>query len=214
MRVWRPALPAIKNMSEGYTKFNCLFEGSKLDLPQELTDLNRWRQSMRAQGLIGIYPDGIGFGNISLRLKNPAHFLISGSATGGVESLDASQIARGTNWNTGANLVQADGGCPPSSEALSHAAFYTADSSINGVIHIHSLTLWQAMLGIEPTTAPHAAYGSPDMAREIERFFTSGICRSRGLMVMAGHREGIFAFGTTLAEAASCILAAVKREKH
>ena len=64
-------------MDEGYIKFDCNWIPSN-DIPlNKVAVLNVWREIMYKKGLIGVYPDGIGFGNISLRCTEKT-FLISG----------------------------------------------------------------------------------------------------------------------------------------
>ena len=54
-------------MDEGYIKFNCKRIPSD-DIPlDKVADLNVWRKIVYDKGLIGMSPDGIGFGNISYR---------------------------------------------------------------------------------------------------------------------------------------------------
>ena len=58
-----------------------------------------------------------------------------------------------------------------------------------------------------PTTAPDVPYGTPEMAREFERLYHDTDFAAGGVAVMAGHEEGIIAFGASLVEAANRILA-------
>ena len=62
-----------------------------------------------------------------------------------------------------------------------------------------------------PTTSKTIAYGTPEMAYEIIRLFEVSDVRSKETIVMAGHQDGIVAFGKDL-EAAFDVLMRV-REK-
>jgi hypothetical protein len=66
------------------------------------------------------------------------------------------------------------------------------------VIHVHHEKLWQKYLFSLPTTAPEATYGSPEMVKEIERLLSDPTVAEGNMMFMAGHTDGIFAFGEDL----------------
>src|SRR5690349_24809982 len=95
-------------MDEGYIKFNCNWIASN-DIPlDKVAALNVWRDIMYAKGLIGMYPDGIGFGNISMRCDAKT-FLISGSATGGLATLTKAHYALVTEYNLSTNSLTCAG---------------------------------------------------------------------------------------------------------
>ena len=75
------------------------------------------------------------------------------------------------------------------------------------VVHIHNYPLWDRYLGILPTTSPEVEYGTPTMANEITRILTLPKTLQKKVIIMGGHEEGIFAFGKTIEEAVSLILA-------
>ena len=66
-------------IDEGYIKFNADWKETAAFEDTLLTDLIAVRQLVYEQGFIGVYPDEIGFGNISMRLKTWEEFYISGS---------------------------------------------------------------------------------------------------------------------------------------
>ena len=105
---------------------------------------------MHEKGLIGMYPDGIGFGNISIRC-NENTFLISGTATGGIIDLDNSHYALVTDYNLTTNSLTCKGSINASSESLTHALIYESSPSTNAVIHIHNLALWKKLMHEVPT---------------------------------------------------------------
>jgi len=98
----------------------------------------------------------------------------------------------------------AEGPIEPSSEALSHAACFSADSSIGAVIHAHHAGLWRALCAAGRAAAPEAEYGTPALAAELRRAFQAGPGR---VIAAAGHFAGIFAADTTPAAAAQRLLA-------
>jgi ribulose-5-phosphate 4-epimerase/fuculose-1-phosphate aldolase len=98
----------------------------------------------------------------------------------------ASDFAR--NW------LRYEGAAIPSSESLTHAEIYEADSSTSAVIHCHDSGLWATLLHCAPTTSKSVAY-------EIMRLFKGTDLRSRKILVMAGHEGGIATFGKNLEDA-------------
>ena len=72
-------------IDEGYIKFS--IKWSKGSPPQhpDLDHLNTIRTKLHKLGLIGVYDNGIGYGNLSIRSEKPEAFIISGTATGAKE---------------------------------------------------------------------------------------------------------------------------------
>lgn len=187
---------------EGYIKFKAEWESGE-PLPDErLVEINHWRNQMFQLGLIGAYDNGIGFGNISCRWEDTKQFIISGSATGNFEQLSAEHYALVKSVDIDANQLVCEGPIIASSESMSHAVVYHALAEVRGVIHVHHLGLWERLLHRVPTTDPSATYGSPEMAYSILDLIENSDLRQQRIFVMEGHREGIFAFGKTLEEAA------------
>jgi len=192
-------------MDEGYIKFNCKRIPSDEIPLDKVADLNVWRKIMHDKGLIGMYPNGIGFGNISIRCDGDS-FLISGSATGGIPDLDTSHYALVTDYNLTSNSLICKGLINASSESLTHALIYECSPSANAVIHVHNLTLWKELMHKVPTSNEHVSYGTSEMANEIKRLFEeTNLCNEK-IIVMAGHEEGIISFGKDLEEAANVLL--------
>ena len=192
-------------MDEGYIKFNCNWIPSN-DVPlDKVALLNVWREIMYNKGFIGVYPDGIGFGNISMRC-NEKTFLISGSATGGLPTLSESHYSLVTNYDLSSNSVTCVGPLKASSESLTHALIYECSATTNAVIHIHNLNLWSRLLHHAPTSSENITYGTPGMANEIKRLFDETALSKEKIIVMGGHREGIISFGKDLEEAGSILL--------
>jgi len=192
-------------MDEGYIKFNCNWILSN-DIPlDKVAELNMWREIMYDKGWIGLYPDGIGFGNISMRC-NEKTFLISGTATGGLPTLTKSHYSLVTNYDLSTNTVTCMGPVKASSESLTHALIYECSAATNAVIHIHNLDLWNRLLHHAPTSSENISYGTPEMANEIKRLFAETALRKEKIIVMGGHQEGIISFGRDLEEAGSILI--------
>ena len=192
-------------MDEGYIKFNCNWIPSN-DIPSDkVALLNEWREIMYNKGFIGVYPDGIGFGNISMRC-NGKTFLVSGTATGGLPTLSESHYSLVTNYDLSSNSVTCVGPLKASSESLTHALIYECSAATNAVIHIHNLDLWNRLLHHAPTSSENISYGTPEMANEIKRLFAETALGKEKIIVMGGHREGIISFGRDLEEAGSILI--------
>ena len=158
-------------MDEGKVKFNCNWIYSPPIVATELKQLNFWRNQLHRIGLIGVYLNGISFGNISIRDKNSHQFLITGTSTGRLKHLNAKHYTRVVDFDLTQNGLTCLGPIKASSESLTHAAIYQSDSEIKAVVHVHHLNLWQTLINQLPTTAPEVAYGTPEMAYEIFRLF-------------------------------------------
>ena len=191
---------------EGYIKFKADWKKSPPLPTAKLTALNYWRGEMYLHGLIGACPDGIGFGNISQRWDAEGQFIISGSATGNFPKLTTDHYSLVTHFDLGKNTLTCEGPVIASSESMSHAVIYQECPEVCGVIHVHHLGLWGKLLHQVPTTDNSATYGSPEMAYSIIRLLRETELPKLKIFVMEGHREGVFAFGKDLAEAAKIIL--------
>lgn len=192
-------------MDEGYIKFNFKRIPSD-DIPlDKVASLNIWREVMYNKGFIGMYPNGIGFGNISMRC-NKIKFLISGTASGGLPILNTSHYALVTNYDLKTNNLICEGQIDASSESLTHALIYECSPSTNAVIHIHNAALWKRLMHEVPTSNNQIPYGTPEMANEIKRLFNETNLSNEKIIVMGGHEEGIISFGKNLEEAASVLL--------
>ena len=196
-------------MSEtGYVKYQC----EHVVLPPEefagFEELNRVRRRLRELGWIGRYPNGIGFGNISVRPGAGDHFYISGTMTGGLPELTPAHYTKVVAWDFPRNWLRCEGPIQASSESMTHAAIYEEDATARAVLHIHEMALWKRLLDRAPTTRKHVEYGTPEMAAEMGRLFRETDVRERRILAMAGHEEGIFAFGPTLEEGLGILEAA------
>ena len=154
-------------MDEGYIKFRANRRRTPPLSHSTISTLNYWRQVMYQHQLIGAYPNGIGYGNISQRWKNTNQFIISGSKTGNYKILNEQHYSKVTDFDIHKNTVFCEGAIIASSESMSHAVIYQYCPTVQGVIHVHHLELWRHLLFKVPTTASGATYGSPEMATSI-----------------------------------------------
>ena len=174
-----------------------------------LAELNAYRRKLLDLRLIGVDPDGIGFGNLSVRDAATENFYITGSATGGIQELTLADCAKVVAWDFERNRVRYEGSAMPSSESLTHAAIYKSDATAGAVIHCHCSKLWEALLNQAPTTSKAAEYGTPELAYEIMQLFTRTDVPK--IVVMAGHEGGIVTFAKDLEEAFAVLMR--EREK-
>jgi ribulose-5-phosphate 4-epimerase/fuculose-1-phosphate aldolase len=119
-------------------------------------------------------------------------------------------------------MLMDNGPVAASAETLSHAAVYRVCPAARFVIHIHSAPIFEGMLRDGcPATPPEAEYGTPELARAVERLVrklsqTEGnpshgaaLSESKGpstrsgrrAIVLAGHQDGVIVWGATLEEA-------------
>jgi L-ribulose-5-phosphate 4-epimerase len=190
---------------EGYIKFHCTWLNEELPAEISIKEINACRDKLYASGLIGAYPDGTGYGNISMRL-NDNIFLITGTATGSIEHLTDKHFTTVTSYNIMQNTVVCEGPIKASSESLTHAIIYETMPSTNAVIHIHNKSLWKTLIGAVPTTSAEVRYGTPDMAFEMNRLIESTNLINERILVMAGHEDGLIVIGKNLNEALNNVL--------
>lgn len=192
-------------MSE-YVKFSCECVAAEITSFGGLAELNAYRRKLLDLGLIGLDPNRIGFGNLSVRDGATDNFYVTGSATGGIQELTLSDCAKVVACDFETNRVRYEGSALPSSESLTHAAIYEADATAGTVIHCHDFKLWAAVLNKAPTTSKTAEYGTPKVANEIIQLFTRTDVQSRKIIVMAGHKAGILTFGKDLEHAFAVLM--------
>ncbi|MDF5732351.1 MAG: class II aldolase/adducin family protein [Rhizonema sp. PD38] len=192
-------------IDEGYVKYQCNWIHSSPVHPDEIKELNQWRDKLYRLGLIGQYDNGIGFGNISNRYSEPGQFIISGTQTGHLALLNEKHYTRVINFNIEKNFLTCEGPIQASSESLTHAAIYDVNPTVNTIIHVHNLELWKQLMNKIPT-AKDCSYGTPEMAKEIIRLFKEENLMDKKILVMSGHEEGIISFGKNLKEAGDVLL--------
>ena len=233
IRAFKELLPIIlrsnSGFDEGYVKFNYTWKKSKPLDSKLIEELNKTRNELYKLKLIGAYPNGIGYGNVSIRHKKG--FIISGTETGNFKIITNKHYTFVLNWNFNKNHLTCVGPAVASSESLTHAAVYEADKTVQAVIHIHSPKLWNKLKNRVPVTRKTVPYGTVAMAKEINRLFKetkqrkkpakgwpqprrlasahaigrSPLADSGGILVMGGHEPGLLAFGKNLNEAEKII---------
>ncbi|MCD4832898.1 MAG: class II aldolase/adducin family protein [Bacteroidales bacterium] len=187
---------------EGYIKFNLNWEEKSFDFSdKDFHEINSCRQKLYEAGFIGAYPDGIGFGNLSVRY-NKNQFIISGSATGNFKNLSKNHFALVKDFDISKNNIQYVGLTKASSESLSHAAIYNSNSEVNAVIHIHHKGMWNTYLNDLPTTDKKAEFGTPEIAIELAKLANL----PSGIIIMGGHPEGIISYGKTIEKAYNILI--------
>ncbi len=181
--------------TEGYIKFECIWE--RQPIPAEdalLRRLSTLRNTLVDMGLIGLYPDGIGYGNVSIRNPRGPGFFITGTATGGLKSLSREHYAWVTDYSVPENRVVCRGLVQASSESLTHAGLYEARPRVGCVVHVHSEHLWRSLAFRIPTTERTCEYGTPELSEAIRHLGRSGL-NDAGIIVLGGHEEGLLCYG-------------------
>jgi L-ribulose-5-phosphate 4-epimerase len=193
-------------MSEGYIKFDSDWIKDKPLDENKLTKLIEWRQRLHRLKLIGIYPNGWGYGNVSSRVKDTTQFIISGSSTGGLKELTNEHFTLVTKVEIDKNFLTCKGPIIASAESFTHAAIYQASKEAKAVIHFHNKQMWKDLMDKVPTTKKDVPYGSPEMFEEIFRLFKETDVAEKKIICMAGHEEGLIVFGKDLDEAGEVLL--------
>ena len=195
------------NKDEGYVKYSA----DHTDAPVTAAEFPHWEELDEARtrlydlGLVGALPNGVGFGNVSIRTKDE-EFLVSGTATGGRRILGSGGYCMVTAFNIEKNTVTSSGPVKASAESMSHGAIYRACPAARAVIHIHSRKIFDGMLRDNyPRTPADVPYGTPEMARAIIACVKEQ-GESPGVIVMAGHDEGVIAYGASVREALDPLL--------
>ena len=207
-------------LREGVTRFEARHSDGPLPARRfgaAATALAGWRSIMADLGLVGqdaARYDGAGYGNVSIRVgpfpgrRGARPFLISGTQTGGRACVGLDDFALVERYVIAENRVVSRGPIRPSSESMTHGAVYDLGGHIRCVLHAHCPTIWRRRAVLKlPTTAAHIDYGTPEMAREIERLARSTALLARPLLAMGGHEDGVIAFGRNPDEAGRMLVA-------
>jgi len=185
------------NSSDGYVKYSAEHKMAPAADAPNRAELNVARTHLHHLGLVGALPNGIGFGNVSIRLEGN-EFLISGTATGASPVLGPEGYCRIKSFDLKQNHVISTGPVPPSSESMTHGAVYMSNQRVNCVIHIHSRIIFDGMVRENyPSTPEDAAFGTPEIAFAIENCVRKSE-KDEGQIVMLGHDEGVIAYGSSV----------------
>ena len=199
---------------EGYIKYQSRWSPGPAPDAAAASLLEEWRRPLFAAGLVGHHDElRIGFGNLSTRSGEPGQFLITGTQTGHIARTTAEHYSLVTAFDIDRNEVSCTGPAQASSEAMTHAAIYALDPSINAIVHVHSKPLWNQYLHVLPTTDSGVTYGTPEMAAEFGRLYYESAFGSDGIAVMGGHDEGLISIGESLEQAATRILTLTEKQQ-
>lgn len=196
--------------TEGIIKYHLEFQPGAT-VSEDLEELNTWRSILYGLRLIGQDESryqGYGYGNISIRSRtNPSHFITSGSQTGGLAELEQQHYVTVEACDVEHNKVTARGPVKPSSEALTHAMIYQLAANVQSVLHVHDPVLWGYGLDKQlPQTSLSTEYGTPQMANEIAGLLRNSDLANSGVLVMAGHKDGVVCFGDSVYQAGKRLL--------
>ncbi|MGR8980807.1 MAG: class II aldolase/adducin family protein [Gammaproteobacteria bacterium] len=176
----------------------------------EYAELNAWRTLLFQMGLIGQDSKrygGLAFGNISFRLNDSLQFVITGSQTSGLMRLSNEHYSTILSADPSRNHIVAEGAVKPSSEALTHAAVYAANSEVKAVVHVHSPVIWRNYQTLAlPAIAPGIHYGTQAMAEAVLEMFTLNLLQEKPVFAMLGHEDGIVSFGASIPEASQTLI--------
>lgn len=189
---------------EGVIKFECIWHRADAPPSAAIASLNAWRGRAFELGLVGVTPDGIGYGNLSARIDDTLSFWVTGSATGGLRALGPEHFTRVIESDPELNRVVCEGPIRASSESMTHAVLYSLRPEIRAVIHVHSAELWRRLLGRVPTTDRGIAYGTPAMSRAVAEIVRTS---DPGVIAMGGHEDGLVVYGASLDAAGDRLLA-------
>lgn len=180
---------------DGIIKFQYDWKEEALENTKNLEELIKYRDLAYEKGFIGIYENGIGYGNISKRVKSG--FLVSGSATGSLTKTNSNHYSKVYQWSIENNKICCNGPIAASSESLTHAVIYDELPQINAILHIHHLPLWKRYYHSLPSTCSHIPYGTTDMASAVKFLFRNQQ-DDEGVFLMKGHREGLVAYARNM----------------
>ncbi len=195
------------SMDEGIIKYDQSGFRFIPPLPRhEYATVETYRKILNDLNLIGVYDNGLGFGNISrrcdyshlLRTARP-QFIITGTQTGHLRDLSGEHYTRVIDFDLDRFSVTAQGTVRASSETVTHASIYEMNSSIGAVVHIHNGKTWKGMKAANyPATGKWIPYGTFEMAVAVKECIGD---KTQGLIVMKGHEEGVIAYGPNLSTA-------------
>lgn len=181
---------------EGYIKYSFSHEPAPPPAHPRLHELMRLRDDFHDWALIGVLPDGIGYGNLSARFPNSLRFIITGSGTGLKYPIQPGDFCEVVSFDIAQNHVVCRGPLPASSEAMTHGAIYAARPDTQAVIHVHDRLMYRLLQQEKsPQTPPSAAFGTPEIALAVKQL--AGALPPAAVLVMGGHEDGLLAFGPT-----------------
>ncbi len=198
-------------IDDGYIKYTSTRRDGRVPPSATLDELNRARTTLFDLGLIGVYNNGVGYGNLSVRVGNHNQFVVTASATGAERTLQAEQFCLVEAFSADENHVQSMGSLPASSESMTHGAIYAAHSGVHCVIHVHSRILFDHLMQTgAPATPADIPYGTPAMAHTVAQLVTRQP-HLPTVFAMAGHDEGVVAYGADTPSTLDALRALLQR---
>src|SRR5690606_30824448 len=138
--------------------------------------------------------------------------LVTGTQTGGMRDISLAHLCLVERYDYQRNWVKSTGLIEPSSETMTHGAIYDLSPAIRFVLHAHSPVIWRRAKALRiPTTDPRVAYGTPEMAREVQRLWGGSTLPATRILAMGGHEDGIIVFGGTAEEAGQVLVGYLAR---
>ena len=190
--------------NEGYVKYSAEHTTAPPIETPLWTELNEARSRLYRLGLVGSLPNGVGFGNLSIRLQGD-EFLISGTGTGVLPVLGPEKYCLVKSFDLEQNCVVSIGPVQASSESMTHGAVYRSCRMVHCVIHIHSRAIFDGMVRDNyPATPENATYGTPEIALAIGNCVRE-LGGDEGTIVLLGHDEGVVAYGPSLEKAVALV---------
>ena len=202
------------NEQEGVIKYRLNHKNLLINENISITNITIWRSILFDLNLIGQSQDrynGYGFGNISQRLitdnDDQNQFLISGTQTGATKFLSRQQYCQVLEAYPHQNELYSAGEIEPSSESLTHSSIYQQNLNTQSIIHIHCPEIWNNTQALNlPYTSANIEYGTPEMAKEVERLLGTLKHHRKGIFSMLGHTDGIIAFSDAMDKTANLII--------
>jgi len=187
--------------TEGVIRFQLEHADVQLQPDPAIDELIHWHTIMFRLGLVGRDPrryGGYAYGNMSQR-TDCEKFIISGTQTGGLETLTIQHYAIVDHCDVAHNQVRSHGPARPSSECMTHAAIYNANADVHAIVHAHSPVIWQHWQQLDiPTTAKDIAYGTPEMAAAVADCLKRTGDTPQGSIAMLGHEDGVITYAHEL----------------
>jgi len=194
-------------VDEGVIKFHLDWEKTDFLASHLIQPLTDCRTRLYERHLIGVLPEGVGFGNLSVRNPGAKKFIITGTQTGHIAVLEPCHYSEVSDFDIQKNEVTCSGPSKASSEALTHAMIYELSQDTNVVLHVHHDFFWKHLIESGfPATNKAVAYGTPQMAEEVARLFRKEKLEAKKIFAMAGHPGGVIAFGRTVPEAETALM--------
>ncbi|MDD3875320.1 MAG: class II aldolase/adducin family protein [Bacteroidales bacterium] len=191
---------------EGVIKFSYTCLDRQYVIPKStFSEINEIRNFLFHKTFIGQYPDGLSYGNISMRFKKTGQFYITASDTSKLPKTDILNYVKVLDCDIYKNSCLYKGNALPSSESLSHFVIYKHNDLAGAVVHLHNKELWEKLKGKIPTTEAHIEYGSMGMTQQIIFLLKKTKLKEIKIFAMGGHEDGLIAFGKNLTEAFSVI---------